>query len=162
MTEAEFLPATPPAYHVPESLDADLVILPREIDEDGMGLYEGILTDAVKRLRVEGVKAAYMHEADERDWIGEKGFAETALGIIIAATGEAVWEGVKKLVALLRSDNEQGRAERPLKLKVGSYTTRPDGTFTHEWLEIEGSFEQIEKALGRIRPNAIEPKVPEE
>lgn len=158
MTDTAFRPAAPPKYPVPDTLDADLVILPREVDEDGVGHYEGALVDAVKRLRVEGVQATYLHTADERDWIGEKGFTPDEVALIIAYGGAAGWYVTEKLISLLKRDHDNDEKKPRLKLKAGKYTTHPDGTTEHEWLEAEGSFEEVAKAHDRFKPKELDSK----
>ena len=156
MTSATFHASAPPAYDVPETLDADLVILPREVDEDGVGLYEDHLTDTVKQLRSEGVKAAYLHGSGEREWIGEKGFTPNEIGFVIAVAGAAGWDSIKMLLSLVRHKDDQAH-KRHMKLKAGRYTSHPNGPTTHEWLEIEGSIEDVERAIDKMRSDEIEP-----
>ena len=148
MIDVVFRHAEPPKYVPPADLQHDLVVLPRKIAEDGTGLYDDSVIDLVKQLRAEGVDAAYLHDKDHREWIGEKGWtpAEIALIVSIAEnlTSSAVWDGLKMI--LQRAHGGRGRA----KLKACRVIQSPDGTKTQEWIEVEGEIDDVVKAIDAL------------
>jgi len=146
--DAMFRPAEPPQYVSPADLQHDLVVLPRKIADDGTGLYDDSVIDLVKQLQAEGIDAAYLHDADHREWIGEKGWtpAEIALVVSIAENlaSSAVWDGLKTI--LQRAHGGKGR----VKLKACRVIQSPDGTKTQEWIEVEGENGDVAKAIDAL------------
>lgn len=159
MIDVVFRPAEPPKYVPPVDLQHDLVVLPREIADDGTGLYDDSVVDLVKQLRAEGVDAAYMHDADHREWIGEKAWTPTEIALVISVAenlaSSAAWDGLKMIIQ--RAHGGRGRA----KLKVCRVIQSADGTTTREWIEVEGEIGDVVKAIDGLRAQTAPLKEPE-
>jgi hypothetical protein len=132
----------PPAP-LPEKLEADLVVLPREITMDGRGLYDDSVITIVKELRSLGADATYQHEKDDRAWIGEQSAEAVALALIIGVASNAGWSGLQ---ALFRHSFSGKRVH----VRVGHYEELADGSRKAEWYEIEGNGEQVADALRQL------------
>jgi hypothetical protein len=145
MTHREVNASSAPSIDLPDTLTVDLVVLPREIDEAGQGLYDDSVVDLVKVLNLDGVKAAYLHDQTHRSWIGEKSFADVALNFIVGIASSAAWSG---FLAMLSNK----RANTQVKGKIARVTQTPLGT-TWEWFEVEGTGEQVAEALKAIPPS---------
>jgi hypothetical protein len=51
-----------PEIPLPDELNADVVVFPREVEPDGRGLYHDTAITIVKEFRAEGVSAMYQHD----------------------------------------------------------------------------------------------------
>jgi hypothetical protein len=125
---------------LPDELPADVLILPREIDGD-VGLYDDSVDTLAKELRSRGVTAVHRHEADSREWIGEKGIGPIVLSFIVGIASSAGWAGI---VALARGCTSGVRA------RVARCKQTPAGT-EWEWFEVEGSGPDVAEALAMLQ-----------
>lgn len=140
MTEARKIEAPLAA---PEKLGADLVVLPREIADDGRGLYDDSVITIVKELKSLGADARYQHEKSDRAWIGEESAAKIALDLIIGIASGAGWSGLQ---ALFRGSFRTRR----VRVRVGRYEQLADGSTKAEWYEIDGQGEEVSEMLHEI------------
>lgn len=140
MTEARTIEAPLAA---PEKLEADLVVLPREVAEDGRGLYDDSVITIVKELKSLGADARYQHEKSERAWIGEESAAKIALDLIIGIASGAGWSGLQ---ALFRGSF----STRRVRVRVGRYEQLADGSTKSEWYEIDGRGAEVSEMLREL------------
>lgn len=127
----------------PAELGADLLVLPRETDDDGRGLYDDSAITIVKELKSLGADARYQHEKEERAWIGEESAAILALTLIIGIAGNAGWSALQ---ALFRGSFSTKR----VRVRVGRYEKLADGATKAEWYEVEGTGEDVADALAQL------------
>lgn len=127
---------------MPDALDADLVILPHQLDGD-RGIYSDQLVTLVKALRADGVDVRWSHDSDHRLWSGKRS-AILTLVVIPLVVGIASSGGWAALARLL------GRRRGQVKLKVG-YRKDPLGV-EERWLDLEGSSADVAATLDRINP----------
>lgn len=140
MTEARKI-ETPLA--APKKLGADLVVLPREIADDGRGLYDDSVITIVKELKFLGADARYQHEKGDRAWIGEESAAKIALDLIIGIASGAGWSGLQ---ALFRGSFRTRR----VRVRVGRYEQLADGSTKAQWYEIDGHGEEVSEMLHEL------------
>lgn len=134
--------ADPPDVPLPAELDGDVVVLPREVESDGRGLYSDTAVGIVKEFRAEGVSARYQHDQGERSWVGEKALAEVAIALVIGIASNAGW------AALCRIVRREHGADR-VSIRVGRLRkTRKETSW--EWYKIEGSGRAVADALTAI------------
>lgn len=126
-----------------EQTGADFVVLPERVHEQtGKGVYAQGSLFVVKRLRSEGVNAAYLDEPENRYFVTEKSAIVTALGVIgIGIITNAAWDGIKALVSLIR-----GTSNDPITITVTDATeTQPAET------TVTGSPAQVLDALEQLK-----------
>ncbi len=121
--------APPPPVPLPEPMLADVVILPREIDSEGRGLYDSSVVTVVKELRDEGVSASYQHDRDSRSWIGEYGLGAIVLSLIVGIGSNAGWRGICRLLQRQHGTDQ-------VRVTIGRYRQTAEYT-TWEWYELE-------------------------
>ena len=143
MNDAEVTRLPEPWMVLPETLEADLVVLPREIAPDGRGLYDDSVVTIVKDLRLLGVSASYQHDQDHRAWIGEQGHAQLVYDLIVGVAGNAGWWALCRLFAVERKSDK-------LRVKVARCTQEPDGKTTWEWYEMKGTGAAVAEAMAQI------------
>jgi hypothetical protein len=142
----------PPAVPMPDTLPGELVVLPNAVSEAGIGQYDSSMVDLVKQLRAEGVDASYQHNAENREWVGEKGVAVDVLSFVIGIASNGAWEG---FMLFLRRHHTKSR----VKGKVARCVKAADGTTTWEWYEIEGTGEDVAKMIETYK-NDPPPELP--
>lgn len=81
----------------------DLVVLPLRVDErSGRAVYAENTLFLVKRLRAEGVRAAYLDDPDDRVFVSENSAVLAAVGsLALGIVGSAAYDGLKALVQRL-------------------------------------------------------------
>ena len=142
-------PIDPPLI-LPGDFTVDALILPRRIDEDGVGLYDDSVLMVAKELREAGAQAEYQHAANSRRWIGEKGIPPVVLDLLIGIGGNAGWSA---LCAICRGRKNQGVRVRVARCKQGEAETQ------WEWFEAEGPGEEVATAIEALeRSAAKEPR----
>jgi hypothetical protein len=131
-------PTDAPSIQLPSRVDGDIVVLPREISQDGTGLYHDSVLTLAKALRNEGAAADYQHDAEHRNWIGEKSAAALALAFIVGVASNAGWAALVRLFA--------SRGDEHVKGTIGR-VTRSGNETTWDFIEVEGSGEEVAAAL---------------
>lgn len=139
---ARAVPASPPSIALPDVMADDVVVLPRQIEPDGRGLYDDSVLTIVKEFRAAGVSATYQHDQDSRAWVGEKAVVEVALALVIGIASNAGWTA---LCWLLR---RQHRSDR-VRVRVGRFR-RTAAETSWKWYEVEGSGAAVADALAAI------------
>ncbi|MFC8492452.1 hypothetical protein ACFUJU_16975 [Streptomyces sp. NPDC057235] len=140
----------PPYQVVPATSPHAVLVLPRELGEDGSAWYHDTALDLVKALKHEGVDASFAHTADERRWLGEKSQLQYALDAVVGIIAAGAYDGIKLLL--------RGRHRSvPVRLRV----TRQSSEGVWEWYEIEGDGEGVAEALGQLSPGVQNPELPE-
>ena len=99
----------------------------------------------VKELKALGADARYLHDKDDRAWIGEESAARIVLDLIIGVASAAGWSGLQ---ALFRGSF----SGRRVRVRVGRYEQLGDGSTKAEWYEIDGSGEDVADALAQLAP----------
>ena len=120
----------------------DVLVLPRELGEDEIGRYHDTAIDLVKALRGEGVNAAFAHDPDNRQWIGEKSFLTYALDAVVGIFSSAAYEGLK---IMLRRRHGQS----PVRMRIARCVRTASGD-TWEWYEVEGTGSDVAAALDQL------------
>jgi hypothetical protein len=141
--------AHPPEIQLPDHVDVDVLVLPREVSESGRGLYDDSVVTLAKELRLHDVTAAYQHGAEDRQWIGERAADVIVLSFVIGVASSAGWEALKRLFSTRYDKNR-------VKGKLARYTQTSDHA-TWEWFEVEGSGEEVARALDELGPPARPP-----
>jgi hypothetical protein len=136
------LKSGPPGTPLPEKIDADIVVLPEEVEQDGVGLYSDSALDLVKELRLLDVTADYQHPQQSRTWIGERSFAAVAFEWIFGVSTNAGWAAI---CVLLR----RNKGKAPGRVKIARCAESAD-EITWEWFEVEGDGNTIADALESI------------
>jgi hypothetical protein len=131
----------PPEIDIAEP-KGDLVVLPREIDDEGNGLYDDSAVTVVKELKAFGVEASYQHDPDHRTWIGEKSVEIVVLNLITGIASNAGWAALCKLVG------RQHNTER-VRLRVGRLRKSASG-IAWDWYKLEGSGKDVATALAAM------------
>jgi hypothetical protein len=123
--------------------DADVAVLPERIESD-VGIYRDEVQTLVKALKLEGIRAAFVHDNDHREWRGAKGevLIPVIIGVATSFIGTATWAG---FVALLR----RGFQGKKLSLTVGRFKRQEDGV-SAEWFEATGDGEMVVDALAEF------------
>jgi hypothetical protein len=135
---------SPPDIPPPSGIEADVVVLPREVDEDGRGLYHDSAITLVKEFTPMGVQARYAHNQDARLWYGEKAFGPDVVQWAIGIASQAGWVA---LVWLLRRKHNTTH----VRLRVAR-CRQTAGETTWEWYEVEGSGAEVAEALSALEP----------
>lgn len=117
------------------------MILPREISEDGVGLYDSSVITFAKELRTEGIAADYEHDSEHRQWIAEEAFSGEAIAVVVGIISNAGWAAINALL--------HKRGSSPTKVKIARCVKSPDRT-VWEWYEVEGKGSDVAKVLARL------------
>ena len=132
----------PPDIALPSDLgDNDVLVFPREIAEDGKGLYDDSVLTLAKELRSIGVRASYQHDRDSRQWLGEYGVPPLGLDVVIGIASNAGWAA---LCWLLRK-----RGRDAVRVRVGRFKKTKNG-ISATWYSIKGPGAEVAKALAEI------------
>jgi hypothetical protein len=140
-----------PDIWLPDRIDTDVVVLPREVDAHGVGLYDDSVLTLAKALRAEGASADYQHDRDHRNWIGEREAAAIALTVVLGIASKAGWYALIRLFSKAHADDR-------VRGKVARYTQRGE-TIAWEWHEFEGRGEEVARALEQIGPPPEPPQL---
>ncbi len=127
---------------VPDEIDTDVVVLPREIQGD-RGLYHDSTVTLAKELRAQGITADYQHPPELRTWIGEKAFLPDVVSFFIGIASSAGWDGI---LAVLRLRPPARR----MTARIVRFSTDASGTQS-ELYELEGSGEEVIAAIETLR-----------
>jgi hypothetical protein len=123
----------------------DVVVLPREVDEHGRGIYDDSVVTVVKELRAEGITAEFQHAQDKRIWAGEDAVAEIALTIMLGIVSNAGWAA---LCRLLRKSYNEDR----VRIRVARFRNK-DSVITFDWYKAEGPGKSVAAALEALEPS---------
>jgi hypothetical protein len=137
-------PIDPPLV-LPNVVTVDVLILPRRIGEDGVGLYDDSVLTLAKELREAGAQAEYQHATNSRRWIGEKGVPPVVLDLLIGIAGNAGWAALR---AVCRGHKNQGVRVRVARCKQKKTETQ------WEWFEAEGPGGEVATAIEALEPSA--------
>jgi hypothetical protein len=133
----------PPDIPLPSDLgNDDVLVFPREIAEDGKGLYDDSVLTLAKEFRSIGVQASYQHDPDSRQWIGEYGVSPIALDVVIGIASNAGWAALCWL--LIRK-----RGRDAVRVRVGRFKKTEDG-ISATWYSVKGPGADVAKALAVI------------
>ncbi|MGC2487036.1 MAG: hypothetical protein WA359_12425 [Acidimicrobiales bacterium] len=97
-----------PDIPLPKTSNLDVIVLPSEITELGIALYEGTMVTSVKELKELGVKAEFANPPSERAWITQESLAGEGINIVVGILSAGGWDAIKALV--LRRTNGHVRA----------------------------------------------------
>jgi hypothetical protein len=135
----------PPGIPLPSDfLGDDVVILPREVAEDGRGLYDESVLTIVKEFRADGVRARYQHGPSSRTWIGERGISTEVTALLIGIASNAGWAA---LCRLLRRNHGPDH----VRVRVGRFR-KTKSEMTWEWYRVEGPGAAVANVLATIEP----------
>jgi hypothetical protein len=126
----------------------DLVVLPLRVDErSGRAVYAENALLLVKRLRAEGVRAAYLDNPDGRAFVSQKSAVLAAVGsLALGVVGSAAYDGLKALAQrLLPQDSD-------ISLTIIDATE----TTPAEWT-VTGARGDIVKAVEEIQTRGLLP-----
>jgi len=140
--KAHVEPTEAPEIPLPRDFDEDVVVLPREVDENGRGLYDDSALTIVKEFRAAGVTARYQHGQDNRTWIGEKSATALMVNFLIGISSNAGWDALCWLLRR-RHSNDQ------VRVRVGRVRKTHDG-LSWEWYSAKGSGAAVAAALAAI------------
>ncbi len=133
----------PPDIPLPaDAAVVDVLVLPREVDAEGRGIYHDSAITAVKEFAPTGVTASYAHPKEERFWYGEKSYAKDVIDWVIGIASNGGWAA---LCWVLRRDH--GSAH--VRVKVARCRQTADET-TWEWYEIQGRGTAVADALAAL------------
>jgi hypothetical protein len=124
--------------------EVDVVVLPIR-EEEGKGTYPEGAT-ALKHLRAVGLKATYLHDNNDRQWLHLLGEGEVALVLAIAINlfSSASWDlfklGIKNWVGSLGGNP-------PLRIKIDAHRSDDQRTMS---VELEGKGSDVIEALERL------------
>lgn len=135
-----------PDIPVPAVLSEDVVVLPRELSDEGVGLYDDSVITLVKELQQLGVDASFQHGPDARSWIGEKAVAKIVIDLIVGIGSSAGWSAVCRLFG-------QAHKNDRVRVRAGRFR-KQDATTSWEWYEFEGTGDAVAKAMAQIEPLA--------
>jgi hypothetical protein len=139
-----FNPSAAPDIPLPHRIDTDVVVLPREVEEDGSGLYDDSVLTLAKALREEGASADYQHDREHRNWIGERSATAIVLTVVLGVASNAGWHALRRLFSKVHAaDHVRG--------KVARCILHAD-EISWEWYEFEGTGEEVARALAQIAP----------
>lgn len=122
---------------MPEAIECDAIVLPREADDEE-GLYDESVITLVKELRDAGASADFQHGPESRSWIGEKALDQIALQLIIGISSNAGWDALRAV--LMRRKTEQ------IRVQMARCTDARTGR-RWEWFEAEGNGEDVVQAI---------------
>jgi len=139
-------PATPPNVPLPDRVDVDVLVLPREVASSGGALYDDSAVTFAKELRSLGATAGYQHKPAARQWIGERSAVAIVLTFVIGVASNAGWAALKSLFASrYANDRVKGKIAR---------CTRAPNSVTWEWFEVDGKGEEVARILEALNPPA--------
>ena len=121
------------------SLEVEVIVLPREIDGEGRGVYHDSAVTLVKELAPFGVSAAYAHDQGERLFYGERNFSAGVVNWVIGIASSGGWAA---LCWLVRKQYSEAR----VRLKIARCSQTANET-TWEWFEVEGRGTDVADAL---------------
>jgi hypothetical protein len=124
--------------------DGDVVVLPREEDETGRGVYDDSVVTVVKELRGAGVVADFRDAADSRVWAGEEGTAVIVLNVVLGVVSNAGWAA---LCWILRRNHPADR----VRIRVARFR-KSGSTVAFDWYKADGPGEAVAAALEAIEP----------
>jgi hypothetical protein len=122
----------------------EVIVLPRELADNGAGYYSDSVISVVKELRADGIDADFAHDQHSRSWIGEKSATQYLLEFAIGIASTAGWAAVCALL----SRNESAT---PMQAKVARCTQSKTET-RWEWLEFTGTSKQIAAQMRELEP----------
>lgn len=123
---------------------ATVLVLPLHEDEDGNGVYPEETLSLVKRLRVDGAKASYLHPPERRRFEGRKGvIADAVYTVALGVVSSAAWDGVKRLL---------GRSQKRLDVTFGQLDG-PEGDAAR-WWHVEGDGDDVLAAIDKLMSGA--------
>ncbi|UUZ58715.1 hypothetical protein [Nocardioides sp. B-3] len=130
---------------------ADVVILPEGVDQQtGKGVYAQDTLLLVKRLRHEGINADYLDRTADRYFVTQKSALLTLAATVgIGIATNAAWDGVKKVVSLMR-----GNGNSPLTIIV----TDASDTAPAE-VSVSGSPAEVMSALEKLKARQLLPSM---
>jgi hypothetical protein len=123
---------------------ADVVILPSEINHDGLALFEDGIVELFKELRAAGIDVSYSHPKSERSWLARKSFFAVAGTMLLGVGSSAAWAAI---CAIFRRQPAGGSAT----VKIVR-TREKDGEITREWYEFKGPADEIADQMRAIEP----------
>lgn len=131
---------------------ADVVILPERVDQQrGKGVYAQDSLFLVKRLRREGINADYLDPSEDRYFVTQKSALLTLAATVgIGIATNAAWDGVKKVVSLVR-----GKSNSPLTINV---TNASDAAPAE--VSVSGSPAEVISALEQLKARQLLPAQP--
>jgi hypothetical protein len=142
MVEVEKIAA--PDIALPSHVDGDVLLLPREVDDRGRGLYDDSVITLAKEFRAEGITAEYQHDADSRAWIGEQSVTVIAVSVILGIVSNAGW------AAMCRVFRKNHANDRVYVRVVRFRKTGSDVAF--DWYKAEGLGVDVANALEVVEP----------
>lgn len=155
MSEATVQPIDAPPVAPAADIAVDLIVLPREVTDEGIGLYDDSVMTIIKDLQIVGVDASFAHDKEHRGWIGEQAAAKVVFDLIIGVASNAGWWALSQLFRIERRNDQ-------VHVKVGRGTREPGGKTTWEWYEMSGTGSAVAQAMAQIEmprdPNAQEPE----
>ena len=128
----------------------DLVVLPLRVDErSGRAVYAENTLFLVKRLRAEGVRAAYLDDPDDRVFVSENSAVLTAVGsLALGIVGSAAYDGLKALVQRLwRKDSDIS-----LTIIDATETTPAEWIATGSRSDVINTIEEASRHAGSFQP----------
>jgi hypothetical protein len=143
VAESESHLVDPPGIPLPNNLgDEDVIVFPREIGEDGHGLYDDSVLTVVKEFRSRSVAARYQHDPESRDWIGEYGVPTLVLDLVVGIASNAGWAALCWL--LIRNHSADS-----VRVRVGRFK-KAGGKFSATWFSIKGPGADVARVLAEI------------
>jgi hypothetical protein len=122
-------------------LEHEVVFLPQEVEGD-VGVYRDEQLTIVKELKAQGVDAAYLHDADHREWLSLKG-ADVVVPLVVQFGISFLASGAWEIFAgLLLARFRRSR----LWVKMGRTVDKGSGAET-EWFEATGDADSVTNAL---------------
>jgi hypothetical protein len=137
-------PTHAPDFDVPMP-DGDIVVLPREIADDGRGLYDESVITIVKEFRSLDVGADYLHGPDERSWIGERAIPPLVIDLIVGITSNAGWSALCRLLGKKHPENQ-------VQVRVGRIRGKQ---FSADWYKIEGPGKDVADVIAAMGPAGL-------
>lgn len=137
--------ADAPDIQLPSVVESDVVVLPREVDAEGRGIYHDSAVTAVKEFRQTGVTATYAHDQESRSWYGEKSYGKDVIDWVIGIASSGGWAA---LCWVLRRDHSTGH----VRVRVARCRQKTSAHTTWEWYDVEGRGAEVADALAAIEP----------
>jgi hypothetical protein len=134
-------PIDSPYDDLPEPL-GDVVVLPREVDDQGRGLYDDSVITIVKEFRALDVEADYLHGPEERSWIGERGLPPQVINLVVFIASKAGWSALCRLLG-------GKHPKHNVRVRVGR-VRRTQSEFSWDWYRIEGPGKEVAEALAAL------------
>ena len=89
--------------------DLDVIVLPSQINESGIALYEGTMVTSVKEFAELGVKVQFANPPEERAWITQESLAGEGINLVVGILSAGGWEALKALVLHRRNGRVRAR-----------------------------------------------------